>query len=80
MGVSGCKVRFPPKLSSPGFSRFLAFLLDEVSKIARNVLCHDAANREVTRVSHGPLTRSTRDVNYATTRRAPGARADRLDT
>jgi hypothetical protein len=64
MGVSGCKVRFPPK---PGFSRSLAFLLDEVSKIARNVLCHDARRAEkvdVTRMSHGPLTRSTRDVNY----------------
>jgi hypothetical protein len=42
MCISGCKVRLPPKFTSPGFTTALAFLLDEVSKIARNVLCHDA--------------------------------------
>ena len=63
-GVSGYNVRFPPKLDSPDFSRSLAFLFDEVSKIACNVLCHDVRRAEKLTVSHGTLTRSTRDVNY----------------
>ena len=62
MGVSGCEARLPPRLGSPGFTMALAFLLDEVSKIARNVLCHDArraGKSTVTLMSHAANTVDT---------------------
>jgi hypothetical protein len=46
LSVSGCVVRQSVKFSSPGFAEALALLVDDVSKIACNILCHACEWRE----------------------------------